>query len=155
MGFLAYVKHLLVISYLEREGSLWFFLKGLLGYRGCLGNARRGCPGRSGGYRSGGTDCLGRTLPPGRWRRRRFNLTLQPAQPACLVKVLRVRHQITTKHHGAECLPAAKSHVTFKRVKCQSPSRVARKSYLNNNWLKLRARNIHAISFWIININKN
>lgn len=78
--------HLPIISYLERERSLWFFLRELLRYRGRLGNARRGRPGRSGGYRSGGTDCLGRTVPPGRWRRGRFNLTLQPAQPACLVK---------------------------------------------------------------------
>jgi len=29
-----------------------------------------------------------------------------------------------------ECLPVVKGHVTLKRVKCQSPSRVARKSYL-------------------------
>lgn len=77
----------IIISYLEREGSLWFFLRGLLGYRGRLGNTCRGIPRRSGGYRSGGTD-FSRTVPPRRWWRGRFNLTLQPAQAPCLVKYL-------------------------------------------------------------------
>lgn len=80
-------EHCCIISYLEREGSLWFFLRGLLGYRGRLGNTCRGLPRRSGGYRSGGTN-FSRTVPPRRWWRGRFNLTLQPAQAPCLVKYL-------------------------------------------------------------------
>lgn len=74
-----------VESYLEREGSLWFFLRGLLGYRNGLRYTCWGLPRRCRGYWGGGTDFF-RTVPPRCWRGRRLYLTLQPAQPACLVK---------------------------------------------------------------------